>query len=164
MLRITRQTDYGIVLMSLFTGKNESAILSARDMSKETNLPLPTVSKILKSLTRGGLLESTRGVKGGYSLAKPSNDISVSDIIEAIEGPIALTDCVDQTNRDCLIEESCPCKSNWLRINMAVKAALETIPLEQMTAGCKFVFPDGTPEGESAGSDLPNDGSNDELA
>ncbi|MHC4849305.1 MAG: SUF system Fe-S cluster assembly regulator [Planctomycetota bacterium] len=149
MLRITRQTDYGIVLMSLFTGKTDEVILSARDMAKETNLPLPTVSKILKSLTRGGLLESTRGVKGGYSLARESGRISVSDIIEAIEGPIALTDCIDQTNRDCLIEESCPCKSNWLRINMAVKAALETIPLEQMTSGCRFVFPDGAPEGEA---------------
>ena len=164
MLRITRQTDYGIVLMSLFTGKNDEAILSARDMAKETNLPLPTVSKILKSLTRGGLLGSTRGVKGGYSLARPSDEISVSDIIEAIEGPIALTDCVDQTNRDCLIEESCPCKSNWLRINMAVKAALETIPLEQMTAGCKFVFPDGAPDDESDGDPLANDGAPDELA
>ncbi|MHC4849998.1 MAG: SUF system Fe-S cluster assembly regulator [Planctomycetota bacterium] len=149
MLRITRQTDYGIVLMSLFTGKTNEVILSARDMAKETNLPLPTVSKILKSLTRGGLLESTRGVKGGYSLARESGNISVSDIIEAIEGPIALTDCIDQTNRDCLIEQSCPCKSNWLRINMAVKAALETIPLEQMTAGCRFVFPDGTPEDDT---------------
>ena len=146
MLRITRQTDYGIVIMSLFSGKDPETVLSARDMSKETNLPLPTVSKILKSLTRGGLLDSTRGVKGGYSLARASDAISVANIVEAIEGPIALTDCLDQSNRDCIISVSCPCKSNWMRINDAVKAALETIPLEQMTAGCKFVFPDGAEE------------------
>ena len=146
MLRITRQTDYGIVIMSLFSGKDPENVLSARDMARETNLPLPTVSKILKSLTRGGLLDSTRGVKGGYSLARASDAISVANIIEAIEGPIALTDCLDQSNRDCMIADSCPCKSNWARINDAVKAALETIPLQQMSSGCRFVFPDGTGE------------------
>jgi FeS assembly SUF system regulator len=146
MLRITRQTDYGIVIMSLFSGKDPTLVLSARDMAKETNLPLPTVSKILKSLTRGGLLDSTRGVKGGYSLARASDAISVANIIEAIEGPIALTDCLDQSNRDCMINESCPCKSNWMQINDAVKAALETIPLEQMASGCRFVFPHGAEE------------------
>ena len=146
MLRITRQTDYGIVIMSLFSGKEADSVLSARDMARETNLPLPTVSKILKSLTRGGLLDSTRGVKGGYSLARASDSISVANIIEAIEGPIALTDCLDQSNRDCMIEDSCPCKTNWQHINDAVKAALDTIPLAQMTAGCRFTFPPGTEE------------------
>ena len=81
MLRITRQTDYGIVLMTLFAGEHEKSVKSARDMAEETNLPLPTVSKILKCLTRGGLLESTRGVKGGYSLSRGSAQISVANII-----------------------------------------------------------------------------------
>jgi len=154
MLRITRQTDYGIVIMSLFSGKSPDACLSARDMSEETNLPLPTVSKILKSLTRGGLLDSTRGVKGGYSLAREASTISVANIIEAIEGPIALTDCLDQANRDCLIQESCTCKSNWQRINDAVRAALETIPLEQMSSGCRFTFPFGAGNGDEDGHEL----------
>ena len=84
MLRITRQTDYGIVLMTLFSGKSEKDVKSARDMAEETNLPLPTVSKILKSLTRGGLLESKRGVKGGYALSRASGEISVANIINAV--------------------------------------------------------------------------------
>ena len=156
MLRITRQTDYGIVLMSLFAGEeNEKSMKSARDMAGVTNLPLPTVSKILKSLTRGGLLASTRGVKGGYSLSRESAKISVASIIEAIEGPIAITDCLDQTHRDCLIEGSCPCKSNWQQINDAVRTALDMIPLAQMSSGCRFVFPDGYSE------DLEIDGESD---
>jgi len=146
MLRITRETDYGIVIMSLFPSQKTHAVLSARDIAREISLPLPTVSKILKSLTRGGLLSSTRGVKGGYSLARASDSITVANIIEAVEGPIALTDCLDQSNRDCMIEEHCPCKSNWQHINEAVKAALDTIPLAQMSSGCRFTFPPGTEE------------------
>jgi len=142
MLRITRQSDFGIVLMTLFT-RSESAeekisVLSARDMAHDTNLHLPTVSKILKALTRSGLLESTRGVKGGYSLARPVEDISVANIIEAIEGPIALTDCIEEAGLDCFLESTCPCKENWKRVNTAVRNALAAIPLSQMNSGCQF--------------------------
>jgi len=142
MLRITRQSDYGIVLMTLFsrseTAAEDGAILSARDMSQETNLPLPTVSKILKALTRSGLLNSTRGVKGGYSLTRGMHEISVADIIEAIEGPIAMTDCVEETGRDCIIKDTCPCNENWQRVNTAVRNALSSIPLSEMNSGCRF--------------------------
>jgi DNA-binding IscR family transcriptional regulator len=96
-------------------------------------------------------------VKGGYSLARESEHISVANIIEAIEGPIAITDCLDQSHRDCLIEHSCPCKTNWERINDAVRSALDTIPLGQMTSGCRFTFPENPSSGK-AGSDGSGNG------
>ena len=142
MLRITRQSDYGIVLMTLFargdTDEDVGRVLSARDMAEDTNLPLPTVSKILKALTRSGILASTRGVKGGYAVTRGMNDISVADVIEAVEGPIAMTDCVEDTGRDCIIKDTCPCTDNWQRVNSAVRGALAAIPISKMNSGCRF--------------------------
>jgi FeS assembly SUF system regulator len=161
MLRITRQSDYGIVLMTLFTRDGSDAdngtVLSARDMSLATNLPLPTVSKILKALTRGGILNSTRGVKGGYSLTRNVEAISVAEVIEAIEGPIAMTDCVDESGRDCIIQDSCPCSDNWQRVNTAVRDALAAIPLSTMNSGCRFdpeaLAAENTPADDTAAED-----------
>jgi len=137
MIRITRQTDYGIVLMTLFLDDEDARVMSARDMAEETKLPLPTVSKILKALTRGGVLASTRGVKGGYSLARDSSAITITDIIEALEGPISITDCANGADtRECLIAGSCPCEDNWKRINNAVRGALAGVLLSEMTGGC----------------------------
>ena len=141
MLRITKQTDYGIVLMTLFLDGREDKVMSARDMAAETKLPLPTVSKILKALTRADVLSSTRGVKGGYSLARDANTIDIAQIIEALEGPIAITECADEDpTRDCLIAGSCPCENNWNRINDAVRNALSDVVLSQMNGGCKVPF------------------------
>lgn len=139
MLRITRQSDYGIVLMThLAAGRGRSAdapVLNARDLAGATNLPLPTVSKILKGLARGGLLVSHRGVKGGYSLARPPREISVEEIIRALEGPIAITECLDHSTDECGIEFCCPVRTNWQRINEAVRDALRDIPLSEMSTG-----------------------------
>ena len=105
---------------------------SARDLSTEAPLPLPTVSKILKLLARHGFLEAHRGVKGGFSLARKPKEISVAQIIEALEGPIAVTDC-SSPSENCEIEKSCIVKSNWKRINLAVLEALRGITLADMT-------------------------------
>lgn len=160
MLRITRQTDYGIVLMSLFIegggNSNAKSVMSARDMAAETKLPLPTVSKILKALTRANVLDSTRGVKGGYSLNREPAEITIANIIEALEGPIAITDCsIPDGDRDCLIKGDCPCESNWNRINDAVRNALEAVLLSDMAGGCRIPFmgvPDAS-EIEDIGTD-----------
>ncbi|MGH7162730.1 MAG: SUF system Fe-S cluster assembly regulator [Planctomycetota bacterium] len=132
MLRITKQADYGIVLLTRFTGNGERSVHNARDLAAETRLPLPTVSKILKALARDGLLLSHRGVKGGYSLARPAREVSVADIIRALDGPIAMTECLDIEGSDCGIESCCPVRSNWARINRAVRLALAGIPLTEM--------------------------------
>lgn len=128
MLRMTKQADYGIVLMSHLAGQPESRF-PASELSTETHLPLPTVSKILKLLCREGLLTSHRGVKGGYSLSKDPHDISVAAMISALDGPIAFTECIEDTPGSCSQEDNCHLRANWQRINLAVRQALEDISL-----------------------------------
>lgn len=138
MLRITRETDYGVVLLARLTASDE-AVMNARDLATETQIPQPTVSKILKALARGGLLESHRGVKGGYSLAHDPESISIASVIRVLEGPIALTDCADSAHADgadhsdCEHLSGCPVQGNWNRINQAIQATLEGINLVEMT-------------------------------
>jgi len=142
MLRITKQSDYGIVLMTRFAAAEAGKVHSTRDLAKSANLPLPTASKILKALARAGLLASHRGVKGGYRLARNPAEISVEEIIRALEGPIAITECLDSAQKDCDIEGTCPVRTNWERINDAVRDALTAIPLSEMAS-----FPFGMPPG-----------------
>ena len=121
MLKITRQTDYGVMILTRIAQESPSRIHNARDLSGETEVPLPTVSKILKLLARADLLVSQRGVKGGYRLARDADSITVSEIIEVIEGPIAITECVEAAPGDCDKESWCPVRSNWQLINDAVQ-------------------------------------------
>lgn len=132
MIRLSKQTDYGIVLMSQIAAAGDVRC-NAPDLARETHLPLPMVSKILKLLVRGGLLESQRGVKGGYRLAKPAARINVAEIIASLDGPIAITECIDDSNEECSYESFCRVRTNWQRINHAVRSALEQITLEEMS-------------------------------
>ena len=130
MIRITRQTDYGIVLLS-HLASNAERRYNAPELAAEAHLPVPMVAKILKLLAREGLLVSHRGVKGGYSLARLPETISMAEIITALEGPIALTECVEETGV-CVHEPICPSRSNWHVISRAVRRALEGITLAEM--------------------------------
>lgn len=132
MIRITKQTDYGIVLLTHLAGQPERQV-NAPELAAETQLPLPMVSKILKLLVREGLLLSHRGVKGGYSLARLPGEITMAEIIASLEGPIAITECIEVSS-DCSHEQLCPVRSNWQRINAAVRGALEGITLAEMTS------------------------------
>ena len=105
--------------------------LTARDLSERARLPLPTVSKILKILAREGLLVSHRGARGGYTLARPPAEISVAEIIGALEGPIAITECVSEEPGVCGQESLCTIRANWLLINQAVQSALDKITLDR---------------------------------
>ncbi len=131
MIRITKQTDYGIVLLTHLAAQSDRS-LNAPELAAETQLPLPMVSKILKILVRDGMLASHRGVKGGYSLSRLPEEITMAEIIAALEGPIAITECIDVSS-DCAHERLCPVRSNWQRINDAVRGALEQITLAEMT-------------------------------
>jgi FeS assembly SUF system regulator len=131
MIRITKQTDYGIVLLTQFAAHPDRQA-NAPELAAETRLPLPMVSKILKLLVREGLLVSHRGVKGGYTLARSPEELSMAEIIGALEGPIAITECIEVAG-DCSHEQACPVRSNWQRINDAVREALEGITLAEMT-------------------------------
>jgi|SRR5215218_5504710 len=130
MIRITKQTDYGIVLLTHVAAEPERQF-NAPELAAETHLPLPMVSKILKLLTKEGLLDSHRGVKGGYSLSRQPESISMAEIITALEGPIAITECIEVAG-DCSHEALCPVRGNWRRINQAVRAALEGITLAEL--------------------------------
>ena len=131
MIRMTKQTDYGIVLLSRMAGYPERQF-NATELAAETRLPQPTVSKVLKILGRAGLLESQRGVKGGYTLARGPETITVSEVITALEGPIGITECIDDTPGECTHEARCPVRGNWQRINEAIRQALDGINLAEM--------------------------------
>ncbi|MBE2293747.1 MAG: SUF system Fe-S cluster assembly regulator [Phycisphaerales bacterium] len=132
MIRITRETDYGIVLMT-YLARADDQPRSAATLAQQHQLPLPMVSKILKALARVGLLNSQRGAQGGYGLARPAAEISAADIIGALEGPIAITECsLDTSDGCCSRQDHCEVSSHWLRINQAIHTALQSISLEEM--------------------------------
>ena len=132
MIRITRETDYGIVLMTTMA-RDANPPYSAAALAKQRGLPLPMVSKILKALARAGLLVSQRGALGGYSLARRPEDISAADIIDALEGPIAITECSAVDLHACLHEENCAVSGHWHRINGAIREALTNISLLELS-------------------------------
>jgi FeS assembly SUF system regulator len=133
MIRITRQTDYGIVLLAEMASHPLDEVLTAKDAARRSGLPVPMASKILKALAKEGLLASHRGVKGGYSLAVAPESISVGDVIQALEGPIGITECSFNPGA-CIQEGSCPVRVNWQKISVAVREALDKIPLSAMSA------------------------------
>ncbi|HLY07843.1 MAG TPA: SUF system Fe-S cluster assembly regulator [Planctomycetota bacterium] len=132
MIRMTRLTDYGIMLLTLFARDEKHPMKSARDLSLEAKLPLPTVSKILKLLAKSGLLAAHRGVRGGFTLSRKPDAITMATVINALEGPIGVTDCCAPAS-DCGIENSCIVKSNWIKINRVVFGALDRVTLSEMT-------------------------------
>ena len=132
MIRITREADYGILLM---TGLAQAGgqPRSAATLAQQRRLPLPMVSKILKNLARAGLLSSQRGVQGGYSLARAATEISAADIISALEGPLAITECSADAQDSCARQEHCEVSNHWPRINQAIHTALQSISLAEMS-------------------------------
>jgi len=133
MIRLGKLTDYGLVLMTYIASNRDRSLHTARDLSVESRLPLPTVSKILKELLEGGLLVSHRGVKGGYSLARSPREISVAEIIAVLEGPIALTECSTDISGLCDLEPCCPIKDNQRIISQAVRGALGKVMLSDLS-------------------------------
>jgi FeS assembly SUF system regulator len=131
MFRISRLTDYGIVVMAHLAECEDDDSHNARELAEQTQLPAPVVSKILKSLTRAGLLTSQRGSKGGYSLARIPGEISVVEMITALEGPVGITECTIHPGA-CAQESSCQVRDPWQRINAAVRAAMEQITLADL--------------------------------
>jgi len=130
MLRMSKMTDYGIVLMTRLA-IDPKGQHTAADLAGQVGMPLPTVSKILKQLTRAQLLASSRGAHGGYNLARPPETISIAEIITILEGPIGLTECV-ATPGECEQEPHCATRVHWEWINRAVYGALNEIKLADM--------------------------------
>ncbi len=131
MIRITRETDYGIVLLSRLASVPRPGVQAARELASWAGLPYPMASKILKVLARAGLLVSQRGARGGYSLARPPEQISVGDVIAALEGPIGMTECTSAPGQ-CEQEGHCPVRTRWQEISAAVRDFLQRIPLSEL--------------------------------
>lgn len=132
MVRLGKLTDYGLLLLTCVARTQGEALRTARDLAAESGLPLPTVSRLLQELLKSGLLHSQRGTKGGYSLARKAGEISIVDVVAALEGPIALTECSTEVTGMCDLEPSCPIKSNQRVINQAVRGILETITIADL--------------------------------
>lgn len=131
MLRISKLTDYGIVLMVHLAQERPGTTHNAREMAEATDLPLPAVSKMLKSLAAAELLDSLRGARGGYRLARDPAQVTVAEILEALEGPIALMDCAVGPGH-CEVEASCGVREPWQRINRAVHETLRRVTLAEL--------------------------------
>ncbi|MBB4286730.1 SUF system Fe-S cluster assembly regulator [Roseospira goensis] len=132
MFRINKLTDYAVVL--LVDMARSDRVRAAHQIAADTGVPVPTVAKVMKALVRSGLVRSTRGAAGGYLLARPAERIAVADMIQALEGPIALTACVEDADETCDRETFCPMAGHWNRVNAAVRRALEGITLADMAA------------------------------
>jgi FeS assembly SUF system regulator len=130
MFKLGKLTDYGTVVMTALAVQPE-ALRNAHELAEETHVAAPTVAKLLKQLAKGGLVESIRGAHGGYRLARPPAQITVADVVCALEGPIALTQCAVHEG-GCSIESHCGVRGNWRLINTAIRQALESVTLAQM--------------------------------
>ncbi|MGN6512345.1 MAG: SUF system Fe-S cluster assembly regulator [Lysobacteraceae bacterium] len=132
MLRVTRLTDYATVVLTVLAAR-PGEVLNAPALAELAGLELPTVAKLLKPLAQAGLVEGLRGANGGYRLARPADGISLFEIVEAMEGPLGMTECSLHAG-SCGIESSCGVRANWRRINDVVADALRGVSLAQMLA------------------------------
>lgn len=131
-MRLSSLADYAIVMLSAAARLGGHGHVSAAALAVETGVPLPTAQKLMGRLAAAGLLESARGTGGGFRLSRDPAAISVADIIEAVEGPIAMTSCVDEGRHDCGLEEACRVRPHWGAVNMAVKGALDGVTLASL--------------------------------
>lgn len=132
MLRLSKLADYAVVvLVRLSQG---TPCQTSPGIAITTGVPEPTVAKVLKALASAGLVTSQRGARGGYRLAQPLSAISVAAVVTAIDGPIALTACVEGSSAGCDAECHCPVRGRWDLVNIAVREALSAITLADMAA------------------------------
>lgn len=136
MFRLGRLTDYAVTLLSHMGSGEIGVVWAAPDLAEISGLPMPTASKILKRLAKGQLITAQRGASGGYRLARPASEITIAQIIESMDGPIAITDCSDGSLRDgCKIQSLCPMSNGWNKVNVAMRKALSSVSLSEMVAG-----------------------------
>jgi FeS assembly SUF system regulator len=131
MIRLSRMADYGVVVMTYMAWRRHETQTS-HQVAEGTGLSEATVGKLLKVFARANLLDSHRGAHGGYELMRRAEDISVAEIVEAVEGPIALTLCVDEHPGSCDVESLCPMRGGWNQINTALREAFEGVSLASM--------------------------------
>src|SRR2546423_7605787 len=131
-MRLSHLADYAVVWMPAAARRPEAARLSATELSAETGVPLPTAQKLMGQLAACGLLSSVRGAGGGFALSRPAQEISLADIVEAVEGPIALTMCSDSNNHECILDAHCRVKPHIGAVGHAVRGALGAVSLTEL--------------------------------
>lgn len=131
-MRLSSLADYAVVIMAAAARHCGGARVSAGQLAEETGLPAPTVQKLVSRLSGAGLLRSSRGAGGGLKLARPAAAITLADIVEAVEGPIALTTCIEEGKHDCTLEQACAVRPHWQGVNDALRGALAQVPLTQL--------------------------------
>src|SRR5512137_2716899 len=130
MIRMSKLTDYAILILAHLA--RATGTLTAHEIAARSRVPLPTVSKLAKELSKAGLVISHRGRNGGYGLARAAEAISVAEIVEALEGPIALTECARPGKNDCGIEATCLAKASWDPVSRAIEDALRALALSSI--------------------------------
>ena len=131
-MRLSHLADYAVVLMTAAARRPAGARLSATELSADTGVPLPTAQKLMGQLAACGLLSSARGASGGFALAKAASEISLADIVEAVEGPIVLTMCSDSNNHECILDAHCRVKPHIGIVGNAVRGALGSVTLTEL--------------------------------
>ncbi len=131
-MRLTSLADYAVVMLTAAARHQGDGWLSANVLAEETGVPLATAQRLSGRLAAAGLLHSTRGSEGGFALARAAEEISLADIIEAVEGPIAMTACVEQGRHDCGLEQDCRVRPHWGAVNGAIKGALAGVSLASL--------------------------------
>lgn len=133
-MRLSSMADYAVVIMSAAARHEAQARqrVSAAELARETGLPTATVQKLVSRLSAAGLLRAVRGAGGGLTLARPAAAITLAEVVEAIEGPIALTACVEHGRHDCSLEVGCNLRPHWGAVNQALRGALAAVPLSQL--------------------------------
>ena len=133
-MRLSSLADYAVVMMTAAARHcGGAARLNATQLAAETGVPLPTAQKLVSRLAAAGLLESARGTGGGFRLSRPPSAISLADVIEAVEGPIAMTTCVDEHRHECALDGHCAVKPHWALVNEAVRGALAGVSLARLS-------------------------------
>ena len=140
MVRLSNLADYAVVVMCQMAMTSDTRP-SAANVAAATTIPVPTVAKLLGTLSRAGLLVSYRGISGGFALARPAGEISVAEIVEAVDGPIALTHCTDPAPGQCVREGICSIKPHWQIINRTIRDALGTVSLADLVQGTATLPP-----------------------
>jgi FeS assembly SUF system regulator len=148
MLKLSKLTDYAVVVLVRLA--EDGGLKSSSGIAASTGVPEPTVAKVLKIMTSAGLVLSQRGARGGYRLARPLSGIAVAEVITAIDGPIALTACVEHSPNVCESSGLCPVRGRWDKVNAAILEALSGISLEDMRPESFFMMAEPAPRAEPA--------------
>lgn len=135
-MRLSNMADYAVLTMSAAARHCGGARVAAAQLAEETGLPVPTVQKLVSRLTAAGLLRSSRGVGGGLKLARPAAAITLADIVEAVDGPIALAPCSDEAH-DCAREDGCTVRPHWADASVALRGALSSVPLTRLAEAAR---------------------------